>query len=91
MSNSLMEAHRRNKKSVAFPSIGTGHRKFPPNLVATVMLEEVVKFSQNNPRTSVKDVRFVVYPNDHETTQVCCSVRVVFSIIYWTVVGSFLV
>ena len=76
MSNSLMEAHRRKKKSVAFPSIGTGHRRFPPHLVATVMLEEVVKFSQNNPRTSVKDVRFVVYPTDHETMQVYAVVRV---------------
>ena len=85
MSNSLMEAHHRNKTSVAFPSIGTGQRRFPPHLVATVMLEEVVKFSQNNPRTSVKDVRFVVYPTDHETMQVCCSVRVVSDRIYWKV------
>ena len=75
MSNSLMEAHHRDKTSVAFPSIGTGKRRFPPHLVAVIMLEGVIKFSRRyKGRTSVKDVRFVVFPTDDEIVQVCRSV-----------------
>ena len=74
MSNSLTEAHHRGKTSVAFPSIGTGQRRFPPHLVATIMLEGVIKFSRlHKGRTSVKDVRFVVFPTEDETVQVCRS------------------
>ena len=71
VSKSLMEAHTGNYRSVACPAIGTGKRNFPPHLVATVTLEEVVKFSRLYRRTSVKDVRIVVHPQDYDTTQVC--------------------
>ena len=71
MSNIFMEVHSKSFRSVAFPSIGTGVRNFPPHLVAAVMLEELVKFSLLCPQSTVKDVRFVVYPKDYETVQVC--------------------
>jgi len=71
VSKSLMEAHTGNFRSVAFPAIGTDQRNFPPHLVATVTVEEVAKFSRVYRRTSVKDVRIVVDPQDHETIQVC--------------------
>ena len=71
VSKSLMAAHTGNYRSVAFPAIGTDQRNFPPHLVATVTLEEVVKFSRLHRRTSVKHVRIVVDPLDLETTEVC--------------------
>ena len=71
VSKSLMEAHTGNFRSVAFPAIGTDQRNFPPHLVATVTLGEVVKFSCLHRGSSVKDVRIVLDPQDHETTQVC--------------------
>ena len=71
VSNCLWETHTRKYRSVAFPAIGTGRGNFPPHLVATVTLEEVVKFSRFYKHTSVKDVRIVVDPLDHKTTQVC--------------------
>ena len=71
VSKSLMEAHTGNYRSVAFPAIGTDKKNFLPHLVATVMVQEVVKFSRLNKHTSVKDVRIAVEPKDLETTQVC--------------------
>ena len=65
MANTLLEAHSKNLTSVAFPAIGTGHRNFPPHVVAAIMLEEVIKFSHLNPGTPLKDVRFVVHPKAH--------------------------
>ena len=70
MANSLLEIHNKKLASIAFPSIGTGHRHFPPEVVAGVMLDEVVKFSRLHPNTPLTDVRFVLYPSDHQVIQV---------------------
>ena len=60
--------------SIAIPAIGTGKLGFPEQLVATIMLDEVRKFSSHNPQTSLKDVRLVVYPKDRQTIQVSACV-----------------
>ena len=70
MSNCLREVHQRSLRSVAFPAIGTGQLGFPAKVVAEVMIDEIHKFSQNNPQTTLRDMRFVVYPKDTKTIQV---------------------
>ena len=70
MSNSLREVHQRSLRSIAFPAIGTGQLGYPAKVVAAVAIGEILKFSLNNPQTTLRDVRFVVYPKDTKTIQV---------------------
>ncbi|KAI0223125.1 Protein mono-ADP-ribosyltransferase PARP14, partial [Lamellibrachia satsuma] len=63
VANSFQAAHLHKLTSIAIPAIGTGTLGFPPETVADVMLDELMKFSRDNPRTTLTDVRFVVYQN----------------------------
>ena len=44
--------------------IGTGNLQFPIREASRIMLDEVVSFCDNNPHSSVKDVRFVIFDQD---------------------------
>jgi len=55
--------------TIAFPAIGTGTLQFPRAEVAEIYFDEVVSFNQKNPATSLKEVRFVLYDQDHPTVQ----------------------
>uniref|UniRef100_UPI00398F072A poly(ADP-ribose) polymerase family member 14-related sequence 1 isoform X2 n=1 Tax=Pristiophorus japonicus TaxID=55135 RepID=UPI00398F072A len=59
--------------SIAFPAIGTGNLCFPKNLVATMMFEEVLKFSSKRDTKYLKNVHFVVHPEDSSTVQAMTS------------------
>ncbi|XP_078084308.1 protein mono-ADP-ribosyltransferase PARP14-like isoform X2 [Mustelus asterias] len=61
------EAMRLN--SIAFPAIGTGKLSFPKNLVAAFMFERVLKFSSKRNTQNLKNVHFVVHPDDVPTLQ----------------------
>ena len=63
----LQEATNRGMASIAFPSIGTGTLQFPRAEVAEIYFETVISFNQKNPATSLKEVRFVLYDQDHPT------------------------
>ncbi|XP_070575650.1 protein mono-ADP-ribosyltransferase PARP14-like [Ptychodera flava] len=54
-----------NDTSIAIPAIGTGYMGFPKDEVAFIFFDEVQHFSVLNPKSSLKDVRFVVF--DKET------------------------
>jgi len=56
--------------SVAIPAIGTGNLRIPNALVAKWMYDEAEAFSQKNPNTRLRDVRFVVYDIDTKTIAV---------------------
>lgn len=55
--------------SIAFAAIGTGTLRFPPDQVAQIYFDEVIAYSQKNPSTTMKDVRFVLYDKDTSTVQ----------------------
>ena len=55
--------------SIAFPAIGTGTLQFPRAEVAEIYFDEVISFSQKNLTTSLKEVKFVLYDQDHPTIQ----------------------
>lgn len=55
--------------SIAFAAIGTGTLRFPRDQVAEIYFNEVLAYSQKNPSTKVKDVRFVLYDKDTLTVQ----------------------
>ncbi|XP_072024928.1 protein mono-ADP-ribosyltransferase PARP14-like [Amphiura filiformis] len=63
----LQQANRARLRSIAFPAIGTGNLKFPPNVAAKLMYETVVKFSRQNPTGSLVDIRVVLYHKDIPT------------------------
>ena len=62
--NILCRADQDKMKSVAMPAIGTGNLQIPPQLVTQVMYDEVSQFSCTHPRTTLRDISFVVYHQD---------------------------
>lgn len=63
--NSLLRAHEQQLTSIAFPAIGTGVAGFPVDRCATVMLEEITRFLDEQ-ETSIDEVHLVLF--DAETT-----------------------
>ena len=70
MGKILQTAHSNNLTSVALPAIGTGGGKIPPNIVATIMLDELHKFSSSNPHTTLRDIRVVLHKDTDQIIQV---------------------
>ena len=70
IADSLQLASQRGFTSVALPAMGTGNLQFPRDVVADTMFNTVMEFSKTNPRTTVKDVRFVLYIGDQSTIDV---------------------
>ncbi|XP_060564916.1 protein mono-ADP-ribosyltransferase PARP14-like [Ruditapes philippinarum] len=69
MRKCLEEAHHKECQSIAFPAIGTGNLGFPREVVAKEMFKVVKKFQKDFSKTSVQDVRFVIYQMDSHTLQ----------------------
>ena len=55
--------------SIAFPAIGTGTLQFPRSEVAEIYFDAVISFKQKNSGTTLKEVKFVLYDQDHPTAQ----------------------
>ena len=65
----LFEAAKQGMTSIAIPAIGTGTLQFPRNVVANAAFDQAVSFSANNPGSSLEEVKFVVFNQDHSTVQ----------------------
>ncbi|XP_068122582.1 protein mono-ADP-ribosyltransferase PARP14-like isoform X2 [Hyperolius riggenbachi] len=63
----LWETERRNKRSITFPAMGTRVLGFPPNVVASLMLKAVLDFSSKHKPQKLKEVNFMLLPEDKET------------------------
>lgn len=63
-------ATKRNAKSVLFSAFGTGGSKYPSHVVAERMIQAVIDFNTKTPKTSVKTVKFVLYPKDDQVIEV---------------------
>ncbi|XP_034532885.1 protein mono-ADP-ribosyltransferase PARP14-like isoform X2 [Notolabrus celidotus] len=60
----------RGYSSVAFPVLGTGVAlRFPHSVASRVLLEEVKVFEQNRVSRAAFRVRFVIHPNDKESSK----------------------
>ncbi len=70
MKTLLVEAHKAGFSSIAFPAMGTGNLKYPPDTVAKAMFQAFLSFGTNNSGTSIKDVRFILYDKDIATVNV---------------------
>ncbi|NXT74124.1 PAR14 polymerase, partial [Zapornia atra] len=56
-------------KSITFPAIGTGNLGFPKSLVATLLFDKVFEFSSKTRVNSLKEVHFLLHPNDTNNIQ----------------------
>ncbi|XP_016383980.1 poly [ADP-ribose] polymerase 14-like [Sinocyclocheilus rhinocerous] len=68
--NCLKNAETWRMASVVFPAIGTGNLKFPKDLVARIMLTEVLEFNSTN----LREVTVIVHPSDRESVECFTSV-----------------
>ncbi|KAK3568803.1 hypothetical protein QTP86_017403 [Hemibagrus guttatus] len=69
MDGCLDLAEKKKQASIVFPAIGTGNLGFPKMLVATIMLDSLLKFSKNTASRHVQEVMIALHPNDHSTIQ----------------------
>ncbi|XP_047012139.1 poly(ADP-ribose) polymerase family member 14-related sequence 1 isoform X2 [Ictalurus punctatus] len=69
MDECLGQAEQQKQGSIVFPAIGTGNLGFPKALVASIMVESVLKFSKNRTSRHVQNVMFSIHPSDHQTIQ----------------------
>ena len=57
-------------ESIAFPSLGTGANKYPPQVSAEATLAAIVEFVRKNPSSSITNVAIVIYYKDEGILQV---------------------
>ncbi|KAK3595886.1 hypothetical protein CHS0354_014715 [Potamilus streckersoni] len=65
----LDEASKLKMKSISFPPVGAGGRRYPKHLVAKEMLQAMHDFCQKNQTTSIRNIRIAVYHKDSEILQ----------------------
>ncbi|MGE5544706.1 MAG: macro domain-containing protein [Bacillota bacterium] len=58
--NSLMLAHRRGLRSIAFPAISSGIFGFPKRLCAANLIEAALSFTNQYPDSTLRDIRFTI-------------------------------
>uniref|UniRef100_A0A8C4EUA4 Poly [ADP-ribose] polymerase n=1 Tax=Dicentrarchus labrax TaxID=13489 RepID=A0A8C4EUA4_DICLA len=65
----LDKAEDSGLSSISFPAIGTGNLGFPKNLVASLMLDEILAFSSKKQPKHLKKVVIILYSGDANTIQ----------------------
>ncbi|XP_071137975.1 protein mono-ADP-ribosyltransferase PARP14-like [Mytilus edulis] len=65
----LTTADSKNCSSVAIPALGTGNLGYPKDLVAKHMFSCVENFSGRTPKSSIKEVKFVLYYKDDQVVK----------------------
>ena len=60
----LQIAEEKGFDSVAFPALGAGTLRYPPDLVAKAMYNATIRYGQQNPHTRVYDVTFILLEQD---------------------------
>ena len=58
--NSLMLAHQRGLKSIAFPAISSGIFGFPKKPCAANLISTVLDFTAQYPDSTLRDIRFTI-------------------------------
>uniref|UniRef100_A0A3Q3M6T9 Poly [ADP-ribose] polymerase n=1 Tax=Mastacembelus armatus TaxID=205130 RepID=A0A3Q3M6T9_9TELE len=66
----LVKAEDTGLTSISFPAIGTGNLGFPKDLVASLMLDELLAFSSKKQLKHLKKVVIILYSGDAKTMQV---------------------
>ncbi|XP_052712257.1 protein mono-ADP-ribosyltransferase PARP15-like [Crassostrea angulata] len=72
ISKCLKELDNQKLSSIAFPGLTTGFHKFPKNVASKNACRAISQYIDANPNTSLKEVRFVIHPEDKETFKAFC-------------------
>ncbi|XP_052712258.1 uncharacterized protein LOC128186509 [Crassostrea angulata] len=72
ISKCLKELDSQKLYSIAFPGLTTGFHKFPKNVASKNACRAIAQYIDANPNTSLKEVRFVIHPQDKETFKAFC-------------------
>lgn len=83
MADCLAQAEQQRQRSLTLPAIGTGNLGFPRDVVAKLMLDAVLKFSQKRGTNNVQEVVFILHPSDTSTAQVRLSNAKSVNIVYY--------
>lgn len=75
----LDKANFYNFKTIAFPALGTGILRYPPEIVAAAMFEGVERFRAEFRETSLEEVQFVVFHGDKVVMEVHLKFHLPFS------------
>ncbi len=59
--SSLKIADEKKLKSISFPAISAGIFGFPKERCAKILIDTAVKFLNQNPNTSIEEIRFCLY------------------------------
>jgi len=70
LDNVFTRADRSRFISIAIPAIGAGALRIPYAVITDVMYDEVQKFSQAKPATTLRDIRFIVFEKDLPAVEV---------------------
>lgn len=62
---------KKQHKSIAFPSLGTGKLGYPVDQVAKHMFSCIESFTESAPRSTITEILIVVYHQDHKSIKVC--------------------
>ncbi|XP_034554224.1 protein mono-ADP-ribosyltransferase PARP14-like isoform X1 [Notolabrus celidotus] len=69
-SDCLAKAENSGIASISFPALGSGDLGFPKDLVASLLLKEIVEFSSKRKPQHLKKVVIILFPADTNTIQV---------------------
>ncbi|KAF6038116.1 PARP15 [Bugula neritina] len=69
ISKCLLWTKDNSARSIAFPAIGTGLLRFPPDVVAKSFVRAAAKFAKDNEDTTVERIIMIVYDKDSVTQQ----------------------
>ncbi|CAC5392793.1 unnamed protein product [Mytilus coruscus] len=67
--NCLKKADELDMSSIAFPAIGTGKLRYPPNIAASKMFQAVEEVAAATYFQYLKEVNFVIFPTDENVLQ----------------------
>ncbi|XP_046555389.1 protein mono-ADP-ribosyltransferase PARP14-like [Haliotis rubra] len=66
----LHKADIGKRRSIAFPALGTGLRKYPAEVVATAFRDVVTEYRKTNPHSSLKNIGVVLFEKDRKTMEI---------------------
>ena len=67
----LEKASKLKLTSIAFPALGMGQLQYPDDVVAKRMFSAADTFISDNPDSTIKDIKFIIYHKDSKAAKVC--------------------
>ena len=66
----LESASKHSCTSIAFPALGTGYLKFPPDLAASKVIQAIKDFQSKQPQTTLSEVKIVIFGGTNDWAKI---------------------